>query len=112
MSIDLERVLGNERLLRVVTSLDRAEFERLLAAFEKRWALKRKRRTAKGGQRERAAGAGNKGALPTAAHKLLFILFSLQVLPLAGGAGAPLWLWAAAGLLLGGPAHPTAPLGL
>src|SRR5215218_359485 len=82
MSIDLERVLGNERLLRVVTSLDRAEFERLLAAFEKRWALKRKRRTAKGGQRERAAGAGNKGALPTGAHKLLFILFYFKCYPL------------------------------
>lgn len=112
MSINLEGVLGNERLLRAVTTLDRAEFERLLSAFEQRWVARRRRRTAKGGERERAAGAGNKGALPSAAHKLLFILFSLQVLPLAGGAGAALWLRAAAGLLLGGAAHAPAPLGL
>lgn len=82
MSIDVDRVLGNERLLRAVTSLSRAEFDRLLAAFEQRWAAKRKRRNAKGGERQRAVGAGNAGRLPTAAHKLFFILFYFKCYPL------------------------------
>src|SRR5215210_7304978 len=82
MSIDLERILGNERLLRAVTSLSRAEFDRLLSAFEALWEKKRRRRNYAGERRQRAAGAGNTGRLPSVAHKLLFILFYFKCYPL------------------------------
>ena len=82
MSIDLERILGNERLLRAVTSLSRAEFDRLLSAFEALWEKKRRRRNYAGERRQRAAGAGNPGRLPSVAHKLLFILFYFKCYPL------------------------------
>jgi len=82
MSLDLERILGNERLLRAVTSLSRAEFDRLLSAFEALWEKKRRRRNYAGERRQRAAGAGNPGRLPSVAHKLLFILFYFKCYPL------------------------------
>lgn len=82
MNIDLERVLGNGRLLRALTSLDKAEFERLVTAFEIRWEARRRRRNHAGERRQRAPGAGNQGRLPSAAHKLLFILFYFKCYPL------------------------------
>ncbi len=78
----MERVFAKPKVLRALTSLEAGEFARLLELFEAQHALTRQRRTWDGQDRQRAPGAGNAGALPTARAKLLFILFYFKCYPL------------------------------
>ena len=81
--MDMERVLSKPRLLRALTSLEAAEFARLLAAFE--WSVQARRAAFNrfGEKRRRAPGAtGNAGALPTAQARLFFVLFYFKCYPL------------------------------
>lgn len=83
--MNVERLLRRPRLLRALTSLDLGEFERLLPAFEAAWVEATSGAqvlTTRGTLRRRAYGAGSKGVLPTAADKLLFILFYFKSYPL------------------------------
>lgn len=80
--MDVERVLRSPRLLRSVTSLDRGEFERLLARFDELWQAQRGECTHEGQRRQRAVGAGAKGTLPDARSKLLFILLYFRLYPM------------------------------
>ena len=80
--MDLERVFTKPKLLRALTSLEAAEFTRLLELFEAQHAATRQRRTWDGQKRRRSPGAGNLGALPTSRAKLLFILFYFKCYPL------------------------------
>jgi hypothetical protein len=79
--VDVERILKHAVALRALTGLDRDEFERLLPPLDK--ALARAARLNWQGQpRQRARGAGPKSCLPTAAHKLFFLLFYYKVYPI------------------------------
>jgi hypothetical protein len=88
--MEMERVVRKPKLLRALSSLEPGEFERLLGLFEAQLATQRSKQTWDGQERQRAPGAGNLGALPTTRTKLFFLLFSLQVLPLAGSHGLAL----------------------
>ncbi len=79
--MDIEVVFGKGRLLRALTSLDRAEFARLEAGTEKFLANERAERRHDGQPRQRAFGAGGPGKLPTVRARLLFILFSFKCYP-------------------------------
>ena len=79
----MDVVLRNRRLLRALTSLDRAEFVRLESGLERLLAAGRLERRHDGLPRQRAFGAGGETSkLPTAAAKLLFILFYFKCYPL------------------------------
>ena len=80
--MDMERAFDKPKVLRALTSLEAAEFERLLGLFEAQHALARQRRTWDGQKRRRSPGAGNLGALPTTRAKLLFVLFYFKCYPL------------------------------
>ena len=83
--MNVERILRRPRLLRATTSLDQGEFARLLVAFEAAWTQAThgaQALTSRGTVRQRALGAGSKGVLPTAADKLLFILFYFKGYPI------------------------------
>src|SRR5712691_10490847 len=65
------------------TGLTRAEFEKLLPAFQAAYDKKYPPdRTLDGQARQRRAGAGAQGKLPSLADKLLFILVSQKTHPL------------------------------
>ena len=78
----MEMVFGKARLLRALTSLDRAEFARLEEAMDKLLAEQRAEHRHDGLPRQRAFGAGGPGKLPTTKARLLFILFSFKCYPL------------------------------
>lgn len=78
----MEVVFGKARLLRALTSLDRAEFERLEAGLEQLLTSQRAERRHDGQPRQRAYGAGGPGKLPTTRARLLFILFYFKCYPL------------------------------
>ena len=83
--MNLARILRQPRLLRALTSLDQDEFSRLLGSFEAAWTQTTRgdgALTSRGAQRQRGWGAGSAGRLPTAADKLLFILFYFKCYPL------------------------------
>jgi len=81
-SMNMDAVFRKPRLLRALTSLDLGEFVRLEAGLEALLASERQERTHVGGVRQRAYGAGGeKSKLPTACHKLLFILFYFKSYP-------------------------------
>ena len=81
--MDIEKLLSRERVLRAVTSLNRAEFEQLVFPFEREWIKSRRRSlTHRGTERIRALGGGRKGQLALIRHKLLFILFYFKLYPL------------------------------
>ena len=76
-------VLRNRRLLRALTSLDGAEFVRLEMGLEMLLAAERLERRHDGLPRQRSFGAGGETSkLPTAAAKLLFLLFYFKCYPL------------------------------
>lgn len=76
-------VMGKARLLRALTSLERAEFVRLEAALEALLVEGRDQRRHDGAPRQRAFGAGGeRSKLPTVRAKLLFILFYFKCYPL------------------------------
>ena len=81
--MNMDAAFGKARLLRALTSLDRAEFARLEAGLEKLLAEERLARRHDGGVRQRAFGAGGETSkLPTARAKLFFVLFYFKAYPL------------------------------
>ena len=79
----MEVVLRNRRLLRALTSLDREEFVRLEMGLETLLVAQRLEARHDGLPRRRAYGAGGETSkLPTAAAKVLFILFYFKCYPL------------------------------
>ena len=80
--MNIEVIIGKARLLRALTSLDRAEFARLEEGMEKLQASERAERRHDGLPRQRAFGAGGPGKLPTTRARLLFILFYFKCYPL------------------------------
>ena len=80
--MNIEVVFGKARLLRALTSLDRAEFARLEEAMDKLLVEQRAERRHDGLPRQRAFGAGGPGKLPTTRARLLFILFYFKCYPL------------------------------
>lgn len=75
-------VAKRPRLFHRLTGLTLAEFDRLLEPFAAQYTelVLQPRLTAK--NRRRAAGGGQKGALPSVADKLLFILMYTRIYPL------------------------------
>ena len=80
--ISIEKALLLDRRMRALTGLDGAAFMKLEKRFTRVLAEELAERTRAGQPRQRAAGAGPKGALPGARHKLFFILFYLKAYPL------------------------------
>ena len=80
--MNMEKVFGKARLLRALTSLERAEFTRLEEAMERLLATERAERRHDGRPRQRAFGAGGPGKLPTTRARLRFILFYFRCYPL------------------------------
>ena len=81
--MNMDVVLHNRRLLRALTSLDRAEFVRLKMGLERLLAVRRSERRHDGLPRQRAHGAGGETSkLPTTAAKLVFLLFYFERYPL------------------------------
>ena len=79
----MDVVLRNRRLLRALTSLDRAEFVRLEMGLEMLLAAGRLEQRHDGQPRQRAFGAGGeRSKLPTVAAKLVFLLFYFKCYPL------------------------------
>lgn len=73
-------VQDNPKLLQALTTLEPAEFERLLVAFDAAWQ-KHQAQTVKP-ERKRRLGGGRKPKLNDRADQLLFILFYLKLYPL------------------------------
>lgn len=80
--ISIEQALLLDRRMRALTGLDGAAFLKLEKRFTRLLAQELAERTRAGQPRQRAAGAGPKGALPSVRHKLFFILFYLKAYPL------------------------------
>lgn len=78
--MDMMRALEQPRVLRALTGLTRAEFDRLHEEFAGVWEV-HTRRAQHRGPRQRARGGGRKAALTTLGHKLLFILFHFRHYP-------------------------------
>lgn len=79
--ITLEKVLQNRRLTLALTGLSPEEFNMLLPVFTKTLQLKMQQRHTSKSNPQRNFGGGRKGFLPTAAEKLLFILFYYKCYP-------------------------------
>lgn len=74
--LSIKRALKEERLLLSLTGMRVSEFKRLSDTFEKVLVADLSR-----GNRQRAVGAGRKGALRDIESKLFYILFYLKVYP-------------------------------
>jgi hypothetical protein len=79
--ISIEKALLLDCRMRALTSLDGAAFLKLEKRFARVLADELNQHTRAGQPRQRAAGAGPKGALPGVRHKLFFILFYLKAYP-------------------------------
>jgi len=79
--ISIEKALLLDRRMRALTSLDGRAFLQLEKRFARVLAAHAAQQTRAGQPRQRAAGAGPKGVLPGARHKLFFILFHLKAYP-------------------------------
>lgn len=77
----MEKALLMDRRMRALCGLEGAGFVKLEKRFARVLAEVRACQTRAGQPRRRAAGAGPKGALPTARHQLFFILFYLKAYP-------------------------------
>jgi len=77
-----DKVKDKPRLLRAMTSLDRAEFEELLKPFQAAWEAYVEETSSSNQNRQRQPGGGRKPALCTIADKLLFILYYFKAYPL------------------------------
>ncbi|MCK4314699.1 MAG: transposase family protein [Anaerolineae bacterium] len=77
-----ENVKDNLKLFRALTSLDPAEFEKLLIAFQAAWDEYVERQYSENKERQRKPGGGRKPILDTTENKLLFILFYFKTYPL------------------------------
>lgn len=86
--ISVQHALGNDRRMRALTSLDTTAFEQLLHRWKPALAALTSQQTVEGQRRQRAAGAGPKGALASPEAKLFFILFYLKAYPTQDVMGA------------------------
>jgi len=68
------RTITNARLVRAATGLTRDEVDRLLPAFGQAYAVAVQAADTQRGPRQRRAGGGRTGQLPTVWDKLIFIL--------------------------------------
>ena len=75
--MELERLLGDARMLQAVLGTSHAEIKALVPVLEVAWQQQLAQRP----NRQRAVGAGAKGKLAGAERKLCFILFYLKVYP-------------------------------
>jgi hypothetical protein len=79
--ISLAKALLLDRRMRALSGLDGPAFVKLEKRFARVLAEAAAQCTRTGQARQRAAGAGPKGALPTVRHQLFFILFYLKAYP-------------------------------
>lgn len=86
--IAIAKALLLDRRMRALTGLDGAAFMKLEKRFARVLAAQVAEQTRAGQPRQRAVGAGPKGALPTARHQLFFILFYLKAYPTQDVMGA------------------------
>lgn len=77
----MEKALLADRRMRALTGMDGAAFVKLEKRFTRVLTEATASQTRAGQPRQRAAGAGPKGALPTARAQLFFILFYLKAYP-------------------------------
>lgn len=79
--ISIEQALLLDRRMRALTGLDGTAFLQLETRFGRVLGDELAGQTRAGKPRQRAAGAGPKGVLPTVRHKLFFMLFYLKAYP-------------------------------
>ena len=77
--ININKILGKDRLLRAMTGLNRKAFENLLEKFEKVYNEEEEKRGKR--PRKRKRGGGRKGRLASMAEKLFYILFYFKCYP-------------------------------
>ena len=75
--ININKILGKDRLLRAMIGLNRKAFENLLEKFEKVYNEEEEKRC----KRPRKRGGGRKGRLASMAEKLFYILFYFKCYP-------------------------------
>lgn len=76
--------IRDDRQMRALTGLSKAQFAALLPTFSEVYLAKRQadyEQAVAAGRRQRKAGGGRKGKLPTLADKLLFVLFYYKDYP-------------------------------
>ena len=76
--LNIDRILGQDRLIRATTGLNRKAFEDLLVKFTEvylSWPQKREK------PRKRKLGGGRKARLTTIKEKLFYILFYFKCYP-------------------------------
>jgi DDE superfamily endonuclease/Helix-turn-helix of DDE superfamily endonuclease len=80
--MDFDNIRTRPRVFQQLTGLTTAAFESLLPAFTQAYQDERQQRDrARSTPRQRGHGAGRKGALPTLADKLVFLLFYFRHYP-------------------------------
>src|SRR5919199_257518 len=80
--LNFQKIRTRPRILRQLTGLTLAAFEALLADFERAYDEDRQQRDRhRPAPRRRRPGGGAKGALPTSADKLVFLLFYFRQYP-------------------------------
>ena len=77
--ININKILGKDRLLRAMIGLNRKAFENLLEKFEKVYNEQEEKRGKR--PRKRKRGGGRKGRLASMAEKLFYILFYFKCYP-------------------------------
>lgn len=77
--ININKILGKDRLLRAMTGLNKKAFENLLEKFEKVYNEEEEKRGKR--PRKRKRGGGRKGRLASMAEKLFYILFYFKCYP-------------------------------
>jgi hypothetical protein len=82
MNLSYTQVMKRPALLQRLTGLNVKEFESLLESFSTQYDQQVIQPRVKAPGRKRAAGGGQKGAIPEVADKLLFILVYTRIYPL------------------------------
>lgn len=77
--ININKILGKDRLLRAMIGLNRKAFENLLEKFEKVYNEEEEKKGKR--PRKRKRGGGRKGRLASMAEKLFYILFYFKCYP-------------------------------
>jgi hypothetical protein len=77
--ININKILGKDRLLRAMIGLNRKAFENLLEKFEKVYNEEEEKKGKR--PRKRKRGGGRKGRLASMAEKLFYILFYVKCYP-------------------------------
>ena len=82
--VNINRALGNNRLMKSVTGMSAMEFKQLSEEFGREHEKAKQSRYKKGlkkGERQRKPGGGRKGNLKTLEQKLFFVLFYFKCYP-------------------------------